>query len=106
MKIDIEGDIVLDDEARQEIAGAPDRVLGRLRGRIAELNVRIAPVARTGKTLVQVTARLAGHVQVMGSDRSTDARSAVVNALRRTRQQVGRVLRHQRRRSVHRLVTA
>lgn len=96
MKIAIQGDSMLDDDTRRHIAGAPERVLGRLRRRVAELHLRIEPVARTGKTLCQVTVRTAGRVQVLASDRDLDARSAVLNALRRTRNQVGRALRRRR----------
>ena len=98
MKVEIEGDWMLEDEVRQDLAGAPDRELGRLRGRVAELKLSIEPIARTGKTLCQVTVRLANHVQVFACGHERDVRSAALKALRRARGQIAASMRRRRAR--------
>lgn len=96
MKIEITADILLDDDARRDIDADTTRVLGRLRHRIRDLDLRIETMASGGKSLCQVTVRLANHVLIVGRDRHHNVRCAAYNALRRTKRQLERTLRRHR----------
>src|SRR6056297_1272995 len=96
MKIEITGDAILDDDARRDIDADTTRVLGRLRNRVRDLDLRIETMASGGKSLCQVTVRLANHVLIVGRDRHHNVRCAAYNALRRTKRQLERALRRHR----------
>ena len=90
MKFDIKGHVaMLDNETKEKIAAARERLFGRLRERIAEVDVRIDHIAQSGATLCQVTVRTANHVQVLTRHRDRDALKAVLTALERARLQIG-----------------
>jgi len=99
MKLDINGHVaMLDQETTEKIAAAREHIFGRLRDRIAELDVRIDHVAQTGSTLCQVTVRTANRVQVLARHRDRDALKAAVTALERARIQITRALKPFRQR--------
>jgi len=56
---------MLDNETKEKITAARERLFGRLRDRIAELNVRVDHIAQTGATLCQVNVRTANRIQVI-----------------------------------------
>jgi hypothetical protein len=94
MKFDINGHVaMLDEETKEKITAARERLFGRLRDRIAELDVRIDHIAQTGSTLCQVTVRTASRVQVLARHRDRDALKAVVTALERARHHIARSLK-------------
>ena len=84
---------MLDRETKEKIAAARERLFGRLRDRIAELDVSVDHIAQTGATLCQVSVRTADRIQVLARHRDRDALKAVVTALERARAQVRRAFR-------------
>jgi hypothetical protein len=97
MRFDIKGHVaMLDSETKENIAAAGERLFGRLRDRIAALDVRVEHIAQTGATLCQVTVLAANRVQVLARHRDRDALKAVLTALERARLQVARALRSAR----------
>jgi glycyl-tRNA synthetase beta subunit len=99
MRFDINGHAaMLDEETKDKIAAARERLFGRLRDRIAELDVRVDHIAQTGSTLCQVTVRTANRVQVLARHRDRDALKAVLTALERARNQITRALKPLRQR--------
>jgi hypothetical protein len=98
MKSALTGDVaMLDPETKEKIAAARERLFGRLRDRIAELDVSVDHVAQTGATLCQVRVLAAGRIQVLARHRDRDALKAVVTALERARLQIRRAFRTDRR---------
>jgi len=99
MRVDISGHVaMLDEETKEKIAAAREHLFGRLRDRIAELDVRVDHVAQTGSTLCQVTVRTANRVQVLARHRDRDALKTVLTALERARNQITRALQPLRQR--------
>ena len=99
MRFDINGHVaMLDQDTKDKIAAARERLFGRLRDRIAGVDVRIDHIAQTGSTLCQVTVRTANRVQVLARHRDRDALKAVLTALERARHQIARALRPLRQR--------
>jgi len=94
MTFDIHGHVaMLDEETKKKIAAARERLFGRLRDRIAGLDVRVDHIGQTGATLCQVTVKTENRIQVLTRHRDRDALKAVLTALERARIQVGRALR-------------
>ena len=99
MKFDINGHVaMLDEETKEQIAAARDRLFGRLRDRIAELDVRVDHLAQSGSTLCQVTVKTANRVQILARHRDRDALKAVLTALEQARLQIRRAFKPGRRR--------
>jgi glycyl-tRNA synthetase beta subunit len=89
MRSAIQGHVaMLDKETKEKIAAARERLFGRLRNLIAELDVRVDHIAQTGATLCQVNVRTANHIQVLTRHRDRDALTAVLTALERARVQI------------------
>ena len=102
MKTEINGHLaMLDGETGAQIVAARDRLFGRLRERVAELDLNIQHVAATGTTLCQVTVRTANRIQILARHRDRDVLQAVVTALQRARSQAGRAFRRASRPGVH-----
>jgi len=58
MRFAIQGHVaMMDNETKEKIAAARERLFGRLRNHIAELDVRVDHSAQTGATLCQVNVR-------------------------------------------------
>jgi hypothetical protein len=86
MRFAVQGHVaMLDDETKEKIAAARERLFGRLRNRIAALDVRVDHSAQTGATLCQVNVRTANRIQVLARHRDRDALKAVLTALERAR---------------------
>ena len=89
MRSAIQGHVaMLDNETKENIAAARERLFGRLRNRIADLDVRVDHIAQTGATLCQVNVRTANRFQVLTRHRDRDALTAVLTALERARAQI------------------
>jgi glycyl-tRNA synthetase beta subunit len=97
MRFDINGHVaMLDEETKAKITAARERLFGRLRDRIAELDVRVDHIAQTGSTLCLVTVRTDNRVQVLARHRDRDALKAALTALERARIQIARAFRAKR----------
>jgi uncharacterized protein (DUF111 family) len=86
MRFAIQGHVAMLD--KETIAATRERLFGRLRNHIAELDVRVDHIARTGVTLCKVNVRTANHIQVLARHRDRDALKAVLTALERARVQI------------------
>jgi ribosome-associated translation inhibitor RaiA len=93
MRFAIQGHVaMLDNETKEKIAAARERLFGRLRNHIAELDVRVDHSAQTSATLCQFNVRTANHIEVLTRHRDRDASKAVLTALERARvQNLGRL---------------
>jgi ribosome-associated translation inhibitor RaiA len=89
MRFAIQGHVaMLDNETKEKIEAARERLFGRLLNRIAELDVRVDHSAQTGATSCQVNVRTANRIQVLTRHRDRDALKAVLTALERARAQI------------------
>ena len=89
MRFAIQGHVaMMDNETKEKIAAARERLFGRLRNRIAGLDVRVDISAQKGATLCQVNARNANRIQVLARHRDRDASKAVLTAHERARVQI------------------
>ena len=79
---------MLDQETKETIAATRERLFGRLRKHIAEVDVRVDHIAQTGATLCQVNVRTENRIQVLARHRDRDALKAVLTALERARVQI------------------
>ena len=73
---------------------------------IAEIDVNIGYIARTGATLCEVSVRMSNHVQILARERDLDASKAILRALERARLQASQSLQRARQRRKAGLVAA
>jgi hypothetical protein len=107
MNVSITGDVaMLDRKTRNKTQDLPQRMFQRLSRQIADIDLSIRHIARTGSTLCEVTVRTYDRMQVVSRDRDQDASAAIQRTLERAKVQVGQSIKRARRRSVAALVPA